>query len=99
MHYLNTTATVYGPVTEALTAADLSSNHVDRLVHFAYTEETTALEILVIGELREVVHHVVIDSYGTDHAVTVWVTGRNNTTGDKREFQLAPTDVIVLVQD
>lgn len=99
MHYLENTATVYGPVSEMIEARELREEHIGRLVHFAYTEPTTMLDILVIGELREAHHAIAIDTHGTDHTVTVWVTGRQNMTGDKREFHLEHAAPIVFLQD
>lgn len=99
MTYLEKTGALYGPVSEEITAQELHADHLDRLVHFAYTEETTMLEILVIGELREVHHAISHDAHGSDHTVTIWVTGRENRTGDKREFQLAHHQPVVLIRD
>lgn len=99
MSYLEKSGALYGSVSEIAFASQLTGEHLGRLVHFAYTEEHTALEILVIGELREVTHHIHHDLQGSEHAVHIWVTGRENTSGDKREFQLQHNQPVALITE
>ena len=97
--FLETTGAVYGPVGSVIEAKDLDRRHIGQLIHFAYQEDVTALEILVLGELREVRHTIHHDGEGTSHEVIIWVTGRDSTGGDKREFTIDHQARLVFVAD
>src|SRR5687767_4801115 len=100
MSYLLKTGALFGTVGDMPTMArDLHDDHIGALVHFAYTEDTTALEILVIGDLREVRHTIHHTGEGTSHEIIIWVTGRENTGGDKREFVLQPHQPLVFIRE
>lgn len=96
-HYLSTTGSTYGTAGQPVQAADLDASHIGSLIHFSHVEDVTALEILVFGELREVRHTVHHDSEGTSHEVILWVTGRDNTGGDKREFVISSAAPVVFI--
>lgn len=96
-HYLSTTGSIYGTAGQPIQAADLDADHIGHLIHFAHTEDVTSLEILVFGELREIGHTIHHDGGGSTHEVVLWVTGRDNTGGDKREFVVASSTPIVFI--
>lgn len=92
------TAPLYGAPVLTLTAGELGEQHIGQLVHFQFVMEHSTLETLVTGELREVSHDIHSDSSGTTHAVTLWVTGRYNQSGDKAEFQLDGSEIVIIVK-
>lgn len=98
-HFLQTTGAIYGTVGEPVLAQDLSDLHIGDLVHFAFTEPITMLEIMVTGELREVYHRIHHSAGETNWEVIILVTGRDCATGDKREFELDQAAQLVFIQD